>query len=145
MKSLASILCLFATVLNVAVAYSGGMLFCEHDEGSSHLVSAAVHASNHHVDDCHQVAELADCVGHELGDCDSCTDTNFAQDGARELLRNADQARLAPPLFVYLEAFWIVDDHAFELVTENGFSSRSHRVPPARYNCLLARETVLRI
>lgn len=75
MKPLASFICLLSIAFNTVLAYSGGVLFCEHETGDSHLVSRADHAAESHDEACHVENKLASNDHASDEECDSCTDT----------------------------------------------------------------------
>jgi len=77
MKFFATALCLLTLVVNTATAFTGGVLFCKHETGDSHVVSKAVHESGSHLDSCHSTGAKLEKGHNHPESCNSCTDTEI--------------------------------------------------------------------
>lgn len=145
MNRITCMISLLALALNVATGYSGAMLFCEHESGASHLVSAGEHASEGHEASCHEHDDTVhvDASGNEC--CDSCIDVEVGGDELQDLVRSSNQDRVSAPPVLSVEFFGF--DSA-EL-SDSGLASLlpATRSPPVGDSLtrLQVRRTVLRL
>jgi len=145
MKFFTTALCLLSIVVNSAAAFSGGMLFCKHETGDSHVVSKAAHYSESHVDNCHGAAGEYPLEHGHADSCNSCIDTEIESKADLDKAPpGSDRSLVKSPAAVFSVAL----DNALEIPTPRLIAGlHPARAPPiSEYTVAVHIETtVLRV
>ncbi|MDQ8200817.1 hypothetical protein QEH56_21800 [Pelagicoccus enzymogenes] len=145
MNRIACMLSLFALALNVAMGYSGSVLFCEHASGDSHLVSRGEHAFEVAEKTCHDHDSILLLDPSVQDCCDTCIDVEIGGDDLKDLQRSSGQDRISAPTVVSVEfAGFDLDEH-YSVASASLLPAS--RAPPCSESLtrLQLKRTVLRI